>query len=239
MARLLRCAVPGLPHFVIHRGAQGQLVFRDDQDLLAYRQALRQASREAGVAIHGYGLYDDEVRLLLTPSGRASLSAMMQSVGRRYVRNFNLRHGRSGTPWEGRFRSTVIDAADWFLRCLQYAESCAAEESASTLPPAVGDPCRSSAAHHQGLRIDESISEHGMVWATGNTPFDREVAHRRLLTQPLPDGIVERIRSATLKGWALGGPAFAKSIEAMTGRRHGPLPRGRPRRLEKKIDHGH
>ena len=239
MARLLRCVVVGLPHFVIHRGVKEQPVFRDDEDVRAYRQALLQASREAGVAIHGYGLCDDEVRLLLTPSGKESLSAMMQSVGRRYVRNFNLRHGRSGTPWEGRFRSTVIDAPDWFMRCLQCAESFATEELAPMLLSAVGDSCRSSAAHHLGLGIDELISEHRMFWATGNTPFDREVAHRLLLAQPLPVGVVERIRNATLKGWALGGPAFAKSIEAMTGRRHGPLPRGRPRLHEKEVDHGH
>ncbi len=228
MARLPRSVVAGLPHFVIQRGLTEQDVFRDDVDRRAYCQALVQAAREAGVAVHGYGLCRDEVRLLVTPATPQSLSVMMQSISRRYVRAFNLRHSRNGTPWEGRFRSTVIDAPDWFMRCLQYAEICAACDPSGTEPVLVGDPHGSSAGHHLGLRIDEWISEHALFWAIGNTPFDREVAYRRVLSHPLPPSAIERIRGATLKGWALGSPEFAKSIEGLTGRRHEPLARGRP-----------
>ena len=228
MARLPRSVVAGLPHFVIHRGLNGQAVFADNADRSAYRHALVQAAREAGVAVHGYGLCRGEVRLLVTPSAPQSLSAMMQSIGRRYVRSFNLRHGRSGTPWEGRFRSTVIDAPDWFMRCLQYAEDCAVADASGADSVSSVDPQSSSAGHHLGLCIDEAISEHALFWGLGNTPFDREVAYRRVLAHALPAPIVERIRHATLKGWALGSAAFARSIEASTGRRLEPLSRGRP-----------
>jgi putative transposase len=229
VARLPRSVVAGHPHFVIQRGLNGQDVFHDDVDRSAYRQALVQAARDADVAVHGYGLCRDEVRLLVTPSAPQSLSTMMQSVGRRYVRTFNQRHGRNGTPWEGRFRSTVIDAPDWFMRCLQYAESCMAGDPGVTEPSLVADDQQwSSAGHHLGLRINEWISEHALFWAIGNTPFDREVAYRRVLAQALPPSAIEGIRNATLKGWALGSPAFAKSIGALTGRRHEPLARGRP-----------
>lgn len=228
MARLPRSVVPGLPHFLIHRGSNGQSSFLDDADRLAYRLALAQAAREAGVAVHGYGLYAPEVRLLVTPPASASLAAMMQSIGRRYVRTFNLRHGRAGTPWEGRFRSTVIDAPDWFMPCLQYAEGEAVANSGDGELTPTGDQTWSSAGHHLGLRIDDVVSEHALFWALGNTPFEREVAYRRVLAQPLPPGTIDRIRSATLKGWALGGPAFAQSIGALTGRRLEPLARGRP-----------
>ena len=228
VARLPRSVVPGLPHFVIHRGANGQQPFVDDADRSAYRLALAQAACEAGVAVHGYGLYPAEVRLLVTPSAPASLAAMMQSIGRRYVRAFNLRHGRTGTPWEGRFRSTVIDALDWFMPCLQHAEGDAAGNPSDGEPMPSVAASWSSAGHHLGLRIDEVVSEHALFWALGNTPFEREVAYRRALTQTLPSATVERIRSATLKGWALGSPAFAQSMGDLIGRRLEPLARGRP-----------
>jgi putative transposase len=229
VARLPRSVVAGYPHFVIHRGLNGQEAFADDADRLAYRLALAQAAREAGVAVHGYGLCRDEVRLLVTVSAPQSLSTMMQSIGRRYVRTFNLRHGRNGTPWEGRFRSTVIDAPEWFMRCLQYAESCATSDlRGSEMALLAADQHVSSAGHHLGLRIDDGISEHALFWAIGNTPFDREVAYRRMLSHPLLPSVIETIRNATLKGWALGIPAFAKSVEALTGRRHEPLAPGRP-----------
>lgn len=231
MARLPRSVVAGHPHLVIHRGLSGQAVFLDDADRRAYVQAVVQAAREAGVAVHGYGLGRNEVRLLLTPSDASSLSTMMQSIGRRYVRTFNLRHGRSGTPWEGRFRSTVIDAPDWFMPCLQYAESCGLEGDGGSDLSAGSDVAWSSAGHHLGLRIDDWIAEHALFWALGNTPFDREGAYKRLLVQALPPRTAERIRDAALKGWALGHPGFVQAIAALTGRRHQPLTRGRPARV--------
>lgn len=228
MARLPRSVVAGYPHLVIHRGLNGQDVFRDDADRRAYIQALVQAARDAGVALHGYGLGRNEVRLLLTPATASALSTMMQGIGRRYVRAYNLRHGCCGTPWEGRFRSTVIDAPEWFMRCLVHVEFGATAGDHEGEWGGVGEFPWSSARHHLGLRMDEWITEHALFWALGNTPFEREAAYKRLLEHPPTPRLVERLRSAALKGWALGSPEFARSIAELTGRRHEPLARGRP-----------
>ncbi|HWI12301.1 MAG TPA: transposase, partial [Burkholderiaceae bacterium] len=114
--------MPGQAHVIIHRGHNGQTVFVDDRDRAGYLSSLRDAAGEAGVAIHGYGLLGHELRLLATPRDLAGLARMMQSVGRRFVRSFNQRHGRTGTPWEGRFRSTAIEAETHFLACLRFVE---------------------------------------------------------------------------------------------------------------------
>lgn len=228
MARLPRSVVAGYPHLVIHRGLNGQDVFRDDADRRAYVQALAQAARDAGVAIHGYGLGRNEVRLLVTPAAAPALSTMMQSIGRRYVRAFNLRHGCCGTPWEGRFRSTVIDAPEWFMCCLSHVEFCAGVGDSDGESGGVGEFPWSSTRHHLGLRMDEWITEHALFWALGNTPFEREAAYKRVLEHPPSPRLVERLRSAALKGWALGSPEFVRAVAELTGRRHEPLARGRP-----------
>lgn len=228
MARLPRSVVAGCPHLVIHRGLNGQDVFRDDADRRAYVQVLAQAARDAGVAIHGYGLGHNEVRLLVTPATAPALSTMMQAIGRRYVRAFNLRHGCHGTPWEGRFRSTVIDAPEWFMRCLTYVEFCAAVGDGDGESSSVGEFHWSSTRHHLGLRMDEWITEHALFWALGNTPFEREAAYKRVLEHPPSPRQVERLRNAALKGWALGSQEFARTVAELTGRRHEPLARGRP-----------
>ena len=67
MARLPRLVAPGLPHLIVHRGHNGQAVFVDDADRAAYLKALGECAREAGLAVHGYGLLPSEVRLLVTP----------------------------------------------------------------------------------------------------------------------------------------------------------------------------
>ena len=117
MARLRRIVIPGQVHVIVHRGHNGQPVFVDEQDHETYLSSLRDAARDAGVAVHAYGLFWREVRLLVTPKDEAGLGRMMQSIGRRFVRIFNQRHVRTGTPWEGRFRSAVIEAGPHFPGC--------------------------------------------------------------------------------------------------------------------------
>jgi putative transposase len=225
MARLPRAVVAGSVHLVIHRGHNGQPVLIASADRLAFRDALAAAARDAEIQLHGYGFGSNEVRLLVTPLESASLGLLMQSVGRRFVRQYNARHHRSGTPWEGRFRSTVIDAPVWFMPCLRFVEACASDAVAS------GDPAASSEAHHLGRWLDDLVTDHPLFWALGNTPFEREAAYRTLLSQPLTSAQEEQMRSASLKGWALGPPDFARAVADATGRRQMPKARGRPVRL--------
>lgn len=229
MARLPRLVVAGLPHVVVHRGLNGQPVLLDEADRLAYLQALAGAAREAGVQVHGYGLFTTEVRLLATPATATSLGRMMQAVGRRYVRAFNQRHQRSGTPWEGRFRSTVIDPSVYFVGALRFVEG--GDEDGTPLANGTEAARWSSAPHHLGLRADALVNEHQAFWALGNTPFEREAAYRQLLGQPVPTARREALRDAALKGWALGPETFVDALRAGSTRRPSPLRRGRPSRV--------
>ncbi len=227
MARLPRLVVTGLPHVVVHRGVNGQSVLLDDADRANYLEALAGAARDAGVLVHGYGLFAGEVRLLATPTTAAALGRAMQAVGRRYVRAFNLRHRRTGTPWEGRFRSTVIEPAAHFIEALRFVEGC--DEDGTVLANASEAGRWSSVGHHLGLRRDALLTEHEVFWALGNTPFEREAAYRQLLAQPVPAGPRAALRDAALKGWARGSEAFVESLRTGT-RRPSPLRRGRPSR---------
>lgn len=213
---------------VVHRGLNGQSVLLDEADRVNYLQALAGAAREAGVLVHGYGLFATEVRLLATPTSATALGRTMQAVGRRYVRAFNLRHRRTGTPWEGRFRSTVIEPAAHFIEALRFVEGC--DEDGMVLATGTDAARWSSVAHHLGLRPDALVSEHEAYWALGNTPFEREAAYRQLLAQPVPAGPRDALRDAALKGWARGSEAFVESLRAGTSRRPAPLRRGRPSR---------
>ena len=106
----------------MQRGNSGQRVFVDDAGRARYLQLLAEAARAAQVAIHAYALTDSEVLLLATPADAQGLSRLMQAIGRRYVSEFNRRHGRSGTLWDGRFRATAIEAETQLQDCLAFVE---------------------------------------------------------------------------------------------------------------------
>ncbi|HEX7382749.1 MAG TPA: transposase [Burkholderiaceae bacterium] len=224
MARLPRLVLPGHPHLVLQRGREGAHVFADDEDRRRYLEALRQATRDSGVALHGYVLMDDHVHLLATPVSEQSLSRAMQRVGRRYVSAFRARHGGSGALFEGRFRAAPIEAEAFLLDCLRHLEQNPVRHGLVAAPE---DYRWSSAAHHAGRRRDPLLTEHPMFWRLGNTPFEREAAWRAIGHAALPPARARAIREACAKGWALGGEAFLASAKRLTARRLAPLPRGR------------
>ena len=121
MARLPRLTVPGYPHHLIQRGNNRQPIFGGEADYRFLLELLQQYARDLKVSIHSYVLMGNHFHLLATPETDKGLPEMMQAVGRRYVRYFNGRYGRSGTLWEGRYRSTLVQAERHLLACMVYS----------------------------------------------------------------------------------------------------------------------
>ena len=122
MARRPRLELPGIPLHVIQRGTNRSACFVGDGDRGLYLRCLREAARRHTCAVHAYVLMSNHVHLLVTPSSIGAVAATMQDVGRRYVRLFNQIHGRSGTLWEGRYKSSLIDSESYLLTCHRYIE---------------------------------------------------------------------------------------------------------------------
>ncbi|TXG85483.1 MAG: transposase [Thermomicrobiales bacterium] len=225
MARLPRLVVPGLPHLVIQRGHDRQSVFSDDADRRRYLEVLLDVMRDNGVAVHAYVLMDNSVHLLASPEHAAGLSRAIQSLGRRYVAWFNRRHQRTGTLWDGRFRAAVIESERYLLPCMRFIET---QPVRAGIAVVAGDFRWSSAAHHLGQRQDPLVSDHGLFWALGNTPFEREIAWRSLLVQELDERDSRKIAETAASGWVCGDEGFLAWLAARTERPVAPRPKGRP-----------
>ena len=115
MARLPRLTLPGFAHHIIQRGNNRQPIFLATADYQVMLDLLEENSNKFEVAIHAYVLMGNHFHLLATPQTADGLAQMMQSVGRRYVRYFNDRQRRTGTLWEGRFKSTLIQSERYLL----------------------------------------------------------------------------------------------------------------------------
>ena len=122
MPRKTRQFMPGVPCHVIQRGNNRQSCFIERSDYRDYLRWLGVFVGRHGVAIHAYVLMTNHVHLLLSPSTEQAIPKMMQSLGRCYVRRFNDRHERSGTLWEGRYRSESVLGEAHVLACYRYIE---------------------------------------------------------------------------------------------------------------------
>ena len=228
MARLPRLSIAGQLHQVMQRGTNGEAIFRDDEDCRAFLQALQDAAATHRVALHAYALLPDELHLLVTPATGEGLSKLMQSIGRRHVAAFNARHGRRGTLWEGRFRATVVEAEPYLRLCQTCIETMPVRAGLVNTPETYP---WSSAAHHVGVRADRLVTAHALDWASGNTPFEREMAHKMLLRDGVPAAECDRIQQAVATGWALGSADFVAALEKTLQRRAQPGQAGRPRKV--------
>ena len=224
MARLPRLAVPGLPHHVILRGNNRVAIFVDRADREEFLALLARHAQALRVQVHAYVLMDDHLHLLLTPQQDGGLSRLMQALGRDYVRGFNSRHGRSGTLWEGRYRSTVIEPERHLLACMAYIDL---NPVRSGLVHAPQEYAWSSHAHYVGLRHDKWLTPHPLIWGLGNTPFAREAAYAELVRAGLGAKQQQALTDSVLQGWPLGGAAFLARLREQTDRR---IEKGRPGR---------
>jgi len=225
MARLSRLILPQLPHVVIQRGNDNQTIFRDDEDYRRFLGWLRESAKAYGVAIHAYVLMPNHLQLLATPADEEGLAAMMQKVGRLYVPWFNNKYGRSGTLFQGRFRTSVVDPREYFLTCVRYIELHPVRSQLAASPL---DYPWSSYPHHTGVQPDPLITDHVKFWELGNTPFQREAAYNELVQQGLNSQELQTLDGALLKGVPLGSHAFKLDLERKTKRQILPAKRGRP-----------
>ena len=225
MARLPRLTVTGYPHHVILRGNDRQDIFRNTADYQRMLDLFEQHSREQGVEIHAYVLMTNHLHLLLTPLQDQSLSKMMQAVGRSYVQIFNKVHGRTGTLWEGRYRSTLIQTERYLLACMAYIDL---NPVRATMVAQPEDYVWSSYGHYAGRRHDRLITPHALYWGLGNTPFAREVAYAEMVHAGIQADQQRALTDATLSGWALGDAKFIAGLKAQTPRRLSKDRAGRP-----------
>lgn len=225
MARTARLVVPNQLHHIIQRGNNRQDIFRDQEDFRMFAAWLRDSSRMFKVSIHAYVLMSNHFQLLATPSDETGLARMMQWLGRYYVSYFNRKYGRTGTLWEGRFRTSVVDAEKYFLACSCYIEMNPVRAGIAATPAAYP---WSSYAHHSGAKVDLVITDHPLYWGLGNTPFAREAAYRELISHQPASEELKIMEQALLAGKPLGSEQFLVALEKRINRPVRPGKRGRP-----------
>jgi putative transposase len=230
MARIPRIDLPGIAQHIVQRGNDRQACFANDADYLHYRQELGEAALKHDCAVHAYVLMTNHVHLLVTPQVPGASSRMMQAIGRRYVGCFNAQYQRTGTLWEGRFKSALVDSERYVLACYRYIEL----NPVRAGMPATALDYRWSSHAHNAHGVDEPrIKPHPAYTALSATGAERNSAYQRLFDEGLSDMETDALRLATNQQKTWGSERFRLQIEALTERKLEVRSRGRPKLKEK------
>ena len=203
MPRPPRLELPGVPLHVIQRGNNRAACFFSDVDRRFYLKCLAKSAARADCAIHAYVLMTNHVHLLVTPGAPGSVAAMLQDMGRRYVRVINTIHERTGTLWEGRFKSSLVDSERYLLICHRYIELNPVRAGMAAHPSVYP---WSSHGHYAAGKTSNLITEHAAFLGLGATPAERRAAFRALFLEELDEKTLTHIREAVNAGCPLGSP---------------------------------
>jgi putative transposase len=227
MPRVARLEVPGVPMHITHRGVNRAAVFIDDLDRRTYLELLSASLQRQGVGLHAYVLMGNHVHLLVSASVTGATSRAMRNATQCYVQWFNRSHQRTGTLWEGRFKSCLVDSERYVLTVIRYIELNPVRALMVAEP---SDFSWSSVRFHLGLQREPRLTMHPTVEALACDRASRAEIYRRWLMQPLSEDELASIRRHTSQQRALGDPRFQSMIARTLNRSVVCRERGRPSR---------
>ena len=232
MPRRPRIKLAGVPQHIVQRGVNREPCFFADEDYHSYLHWLKKAAKDWHCTIHAYVLMTNHVHLLITPETTDGIAKLMQSVGRRYVQYINHSYKRTGTLWEGRYRSSVIQAETYLLACMRYIEL---NPVRANMVQDLGQYTWSSYRHNALDQANNVITPHTLYQSLGLNPERRQAAYRNLFRSELDEDAIKDIRLALTQSQPLGSKNFSEEICAALGIRHTKQRRGRPSNILEKI----
>lgn len=224
MSRRARLVLPGIPLHIIQRGNNRARCFYTDADYLVYLDMLRECTDESGCLVHAFVLMTNHVHLLISPGDADAPGKMMQRLGQRYVQYVNRRQQRTGTLWEGRFRSCLVGDDRYLLVCQRYIELNPVRAGMVSSPGLYAwSSYRANALGHES----SIVTPHPVYLGLSRSEPERQAAYRALFQESLQERETEQIRQASNGNYTFGSDEFAERAARQLGRIVLPSSRGR------------
>jgi putative transposase len=225
MPRPVRLNLPDIPQHITQRGNNRQACFYSNEDYRLYLDLLHEACRNHDCSLHAYVLMTNHVHLLMTPSTPEGVSMVIRDLGRDYVRTINKTYRRSGTLWEGRFKSSLVDKTRYCLTCYRYIELNPVRAGMVNHP---ADYPWSSFRYNAMGQPDALITPHDCWLLLGESDEERVAVYRDLFKEKLNQSDIDSIRQSVDTGLPTGNDRFRREIEQALSIKLGHGKRGRP-----------
>jgi putative transposase len=230
MPRKPRFYLPHVPVHVVQRGHSRNPVFFEAQDYATYAHWLKEAAAKYQVAIHAFVLMTNHIHLLLTADEGQAISAFMQYLGRRYVPYINHKYGKSGSIWEGRYKASLVQEENYFLKVMKYIELNPVRANMVELP---NHYRWSSFCHNVGNKKINFIKPHPIYMALGSNDEERYKIYKSLFEADIDKAELKRISESWQSGTPLGNDYFREKVEVELKCKVGSARRGRPTLVKK------
>ncbi len=228
MPRVGRVVLPDYPHHVVQRGHNRQVVFAAAEDYERYLSDVRELKESFGVRVYAYCLMTNHVHLLLGPRDIPSaLGEFMKALAGRATRYRNRLERRSGTLWESRYKSSLVQTDSYLLACCRYIEL---NPVRARMVGAPQDYPWSSARERLGMDCSGLLDWNPTYRSLGKSDTERRQRYARFLREAIPEGEWALIRDALQRGQLTGNTRFIDEIERVTGNRIEHRARGRPKK---------
>lgn len=201
MPRIGRSVIAGVAMHIVQRGNNRAPCFFGDADRLTYLRLLLEYSRDTRCAVHAYCLMTNHIHLLLTPPEPGACGQLMKGVSQQYVQHINRIHKRTGTLWEGRFRSSLVTDSDYVLACYRYIELNPVRAGLTTRPEHYE---WSSYRCNADGKPDSLIEAHPVYCGLEDSEEARRLSYRGLFDAPIGSETLDEIRSAVRNCRQLG-----------------------------------
>ena len=231
MSRPLHILLPHTPHHIVQRGHNRQSIFVSDDDYNYYRENLIHFKKEFGCRIYAYCLMTNHVHLVIDPGvNPESLSLLMERVAGRQTRYVNKLEGRSGSLWEGRFKSSIISTAEYLPACCRYIDL---NPLRAGMVAAPGEYKWSSYGCKGQGKKDSVVDFDESYLALGENKSERQEAYEQYVRDTIPEGEIKLIRDSLQRGQLTGSERFRQEILQRQGIRFSNKGPGRPKKSEK------
>lgn len=217
--------LPGLPYHIVQRGNNREACFIEAENYQYYLELMRDISARYGMLLHAYCLMTNHIHLLATPISKTSISDTMKVVGSRYAQYINKKYNRTGTLWEGRHKSSLVQSDRYFLICSRYIEFNPVAANMVSHP----EEYAWSSYHFNAWGDTSWLVPHIEYKRLGKTQAVRCEAYRTLFKHCLESADLERIQEAIHYCQPVGDEPFKKQIEKSYNIKLGQTRRGRPR----------
>lgn len=194
MPRQARILLPGVPLHIIQRGHNRQPCFYADADFRAYLNWLRKCAALMDASIHAYVLMTNHVHLLASFAYPEVVSDFMKAIGQQHTQYLNHRLGRTGTVWEGRFKSCPVPTETYLIVCQKYIEL---NPVRARMVDCVDAYPWSSYRDNAGNRHDTLVRPHYLYMAMGQTA-DLRARYYQGLFENVETRLFDDIRRATM-----------------------------------------